>query len=110
MAEKNRYDFENLPISEETRKGLTSENINQIGTIGRMLSLQDEVYEDAFEKLTAMLTKRFDKLDKDIRKINREIAELKKKDLALEKKIEDVNSELKKFYLEFKEHTHPLAS
>jgi len=43
---KDRYDIDNLPISETTRKGLTKENINAIGTIGRMLSLQDDFLED----------------------------------------------------------------
>ena len=42
---RDRYNFENLPISEKTRKGLTDENINYIGAVGRMLSLQDDFIE-----------------------------------------------------------------
>jgi len=42
---KNRYDLNCLPISKTTRDGLTKENIDQIGTIGRMLSLQDDFME-----------------------------------------------------------------
>ena len=65
-----RYDLANLPISEVTRKGLTKDNINQIGAIGRMLSLQDDVYDEQFDKLCKLIedqTKsfnlRFDAID-----------------------------------------------
>lgn len=66
----SRYDLNNLPLSEETRKGLTPENINYIGAVGRMLSLQDDVYDDQFEKIIKLLEeqnkefrKRFDAIE-----------------------------------------------
>lgn len=52
-ATKNRYALDNLPIQQATRDGLTKENIDQIGTIGRMLSLQDDFLE---ELLNSVLT------------------------------------------------------
>jgi hypothetical protein len=45
-ATKNRYDIKNLPISKTTKDSLTPENIDQISTIGRMLSLQDDFLEE----------------------------------------------------------------
>jgi hypothetical protein len=68
---KNRYDFDSLPISELTRKSLSKENIDQLGTIGRMLSLQDDAYDEMFEEVIGLLreqskemTLRFDAIDK----------------------------------------------
>jgi archaellum component FlaC len=49
MTDKNtRYD--NVPLSEHTRKGMTL-NSNDLQAIGRLLMLQDDVYEEQFEKL-----------------------------------------------------------
>lgn len=66
----SRYDLKNLPISEDTRKGLTKENIQYIGAVGRMLSLQDDVYEEQFDKViqaikdqSAQFNKRFDAIE-----------------------------------------------
>ena len=41
----NRYD--NIPISAETKKKMTL-NIDDLAAIGRVLSLQDNVYDEQF--------------------------------------------------------------
>ena len=46
---KPRYQLENLPISDKTREGITS--IDQIGAMGRMLSVQDDYTEQCLDKL-----------------------------------------------------------
>jgi hypothetical protein len=81
--EKCRYDLENLPISEATRKGLTPENINYIGAVGRMLSLQDEVYEEQFDKIVGLLKKINERLDK----IDKKLLDHEKRIRALESKL-----------------------
>lgn len=76
-----RYDIETLPISEKTREGLSSDNINTLGAIGRMLSLQDDVYEERFEKLNRVLINQADFTNqiilevKEIRKDNQLLAD-----------------------------------
>lgn len=57
-----RYD--NVPISDETRKGMTL-NIDDLAAIGRLLSLQDLEYEDRFAEL-ASYAKRQDIVQRDI--------------------------------------------
>ena len=50
MTDKNtRYD--NPPISDKTREGMTL-NSDDLQAIGRLLMLQDDAYEEQFEKLT----------------------------------------------------------
>ena len=52
MEENNeRYDLNNLPISDKTREGLTPENINYIGAVGRMLLLQDNYNEKLIDQI-----------------------------------------------------------
>ena len=48
-----RYEYDKIPISEETKKGMTL-NINDLGAIGRMLAMQDAAYDEQFEALTEM--------------------------------------------------------
>jgi chromosome segregation ATPase len=48
----NRYD--NIPISAETKKKMTL-NIDDLAAIGRVLSLQDNVYDEQFEGITKLL-------------------------------------------------------
>ena len=50
MTDKQtRYD--NPPISDKTREGMTL-NSDDLQAIGRLLMLQDDAYEEQFEKLT----------------------------------------------------------
>jgi hypothetical protein len=51
--EKGRYD--NVPLSAKTRKGMVL-TIDDLAAIGRLLSLQDLVYEDEFLKLHVRLS------------------------------------------------------
>lgn len=46
---KDRYKVDNLPISDKTREGA---NIDTLGAVGRMLSVQDGYIEDCLKKLT----------------------------------------------------------
>jgi hypothetical protein len=52
ISEAGRYD--NIPITEQTRKGM-SLNIDDLGAISRLLMLQDDVYEERFTKLEQLL-------------------------------------------------------
>ena len=45
MVDKDRYT--NIPISDKTREGM-SINIDDLAAIGRLLSLQDKVYDEEF--------------------------------------------------------------
>jgi len=48
LRKKNRYDPDRLPLSANTREGLTGASIDQLKAISIMLCLQDEVYNDMF--------------------------------------------------------------
>ena len=69
----NKYDYDKLPISDETKKGM-SLNINDLGAIGRMLSLQDDVYDERF----TALTEKIDLLLLGISGLKEDVANLKK--------------------------------
>lgn len=69
----NKYDYDKLPISDETKKGM-SLNINDLGAIGRMLSLQDDVYDEQFTSLT----EKIDLLLLGISGLKEDVANLKK--------------------------------
>ena len=76
----NKYDYDKLPISDETKKGM-SLNINDLGAIGRMLSLQDDVYDEQFMTLTGKI----DLLLLGINDLKLDVANLKKQldDMAI---------------------------
>jgi len=76
----NKYDYDKLPISDETKKGM-SLNINDLGAIGRMLSLQDDVYDEQFTSLT----EKIDLLLLGISGLKEDVANLKKQldDMAI---------------------------
>ena len=76
----NKYDYDKLPISDETKKGM-SLNINDVGAIGRMLSLQDDVYDEQFTSLT----EKIDLLLLGINDLKLDVANLKKQldDMAI---------------------------
>lgn len=80
---KNRYDLDKLPITKKTRDGLTEENINYIGAVGRMLSLQDEVaeqmYEDHAKNITNSVKEMLSEFKKEI------VAALEKVEIRLDK-------------------------
>jgi hypothetical protein len=51
---KPDYSFDKLPINPKTREGI-QETINQLGCVGRMLSMQDNYFEELFEGLNTSL-------------------------------------------------------
>jgi hypothetical protein len=83
---KSRYDLENLPISQKTKDGLTKENIEYIGAIGRMLSLQDDAIEEFLQKQTNVLNLRFDSIEKRLDIIEQGATEREKRLSYLEKR------------------------
>ena len=87
---KNRYDIGCLPISQATRDGLTPENINQIGTIGRMLSLQDDFMEDllgGIQKTVEKIEKRLDAIELRLDRIEENLEDKEGRIKAIEKHI-----------------------
>jgi hypothetical protein len=75
----NRYD--NIPLSEKTRQGMTL-TIDDLAAIGRLLTLQDDYYDELFERVERKLTEILKKLDNH----EKRICALEKK---LSKHIED---------------------
>lgn len=68
----NRYS--NIPISDQTKKGMTL-TIDDLAAIGRLLTLQDDYYEELFERLE----KRLVSIEKVLKNHERRIACLEKK-------------------------------
>ena len=87
-----KYDLENLTISEKTRKGLTEENINYIGAVGRMLSLQDLTTEETIGEAIKAQTKL---MLESITKQNEIIAQQNKIIIKIQRLIFDIQEELK---------------
>ena len=75
---KDRYNLSKVPISKKTRESLDENAINVLGTLGRMMSLQDLVTEEQFEKV-------FKKLDAIHDELKTKYAELEDRINALEK-------------------------
>ena len=72
MSDPTRYD--NIPISDMTRKGM-SLNIDDLAAIGRLLSLQDNAYDEQFEKLFESIKE----LSKEVHELREEVNDLKVK-------------------------------
>ena len=92
MGETGRYD--NVPISDKTRAGMTL-TIDDLAAIGRLLTLQDDAYDEQFEKLffeirelreevkllkdsVAKLTVKVDCIDSEVDELREEVERLKK--------------------------------
>jgi tetrahydromethanopterin S-methyltransferase subunit G len=87
---KDRYKLDSLPISDTTKKGLSKDNIDQIGTIGRMLSLQDEFLEDllgGIQKTVEKIEKRLDAIELRLDKIEQNLEDKEGRIKAIEKHI-----------------------
>lgn len=81
---KTRYDLDNIPISDHTKKGLTSDNIYYIGAIGRMLSIQDEVIAEIIDAQTEKFELRFNGIDKRLDLIEMNLSDKEKRLVYLE--------------------------
>lgn len=57
MSKSNRYTIENLPVSPETLKALSQDGINLLVSIGRFMSMQDDVYDDQFSEVLKAIDK-----------------------------------------------------
>jgi hypothetical protein len=53
---KSSTRYDHVPISQKTREGMTL-NSNDLQAIGRLLSLQDNVYDEEFEKMFLLLNR-----------------------------------------------------
>ena len=72
----SRYD--NIPISEQTRKGMTL-TIDDLSVIKRMFDLQDLIFEETLEKMNKSFNRRFGEQLKSLRNHCTRIEELEKK-------------------------------
>jgi hypothetical protein len=61
MRDEKRYEIENLPITQQTYSNLSQDGIDLIGTIGRMMKVQDEVIADTMAEMLESVYARFDK-------------------------------------------------
>ena len=68
----NRY--ENVPLSEKTKSGMTL-TIDDLAAIGRLLTLQDDYYDEQFEKIN----KKLDEVQKMLANHEKRICALEKK-------------------------------
>lgn len=68
----NRYS--NIPISDQTKKGMTL-TIDDLAAIGRLLTLQDDYYEELFERLERRLAS----IEKVLKNHEKRITYLEKK-------------------------------
>ena len=97
---KNRYDLDKIPISEETRKGLTSENINYIGAVGRMLAVQDQFIEDTLASQSKALFAEVIKQNKTIMKVQRLIFDIQEELKNHEARLKKLEIRVDKIFLE----------
>jgi uncharacterized protein Yka (UPF0111/DUF47 family) len=119
---KDRYNIEKLPISDKTRDGLTPENINYIGAIGRMLSLQDEfieqTYEDSITKTLGLVGEmikeqneaifsKINEQNKIIKQIQRLIFDINEELKNHESRIKKLEGRVEKMFLEHRSN-HPI--
>lgn len=71
MKDPKRYDH--VPISEKTKAGM-SLNIDDLAAIGRLLSLQDNAYEEQFEQILTSIGE----LRKDVNELKAKVQEITK--------------------------------
>lgn len=105
--ETHRYDFENLPISEETRKGLTTENINYIGAVGRMMLLQDLFIEDTIAAQSKTMFTAIDRQNKIIQSIQKLLIAIQGELQDHETRIKKLEIKVERLLVEHK-HNHPI--
>jgi len=76
----DKYDLENLPIRDDIRKQLNNNKVGDIAaidllhSIGRMLSLQDDAYEEQFKGIFSALCS----INKNLNSIKRKISKIEK--------------------------------
>ena len=70
MRDENRYEIENLPISQKTFDGLSHDGINLLGAIGRMLKIQDLDADQKFDEILLGLATLNTKIDRLTKKVN----------------------------------------
>ena len=83
----NAERYDNPPISEKTRQGMTL-TIDDLAAIGRLLSLQDDVYEEALEKIN----KRLSSIERKQENIMRIVKNHERRIQILEKTVEELAS------------------
>lgn len=94
-AKAGRYD--NIPISARTKEGMTL-TCDDLQAIGRMLSLQDNVYEDRFDEVMgaiATLHVKLDDLERDIFDHSLELEDHKNRLNNHEERLDELEGKLK---------------
>jgi len=89
--------YKNIPISERTIKGM-SLNIDDLGAIARLLSLQDNVYDEQFEKMDKKFDHLFSLMDSQSIAILSIVETLK----FLREEIHEIKEEIKNLQVEVK--------
>ena len=98
---KDRYDH--IPISEATKKGM-SLNIDDLAAVGRMLSLQDNAYDEQFEGLEKLMKRQAQSIDSlldvvkelhsEVKALREEVGDIKRQVAGLEKKIGEITKKV----------------
>jgi septal ring factor EnvC (AmiA/AmiB activator) len=86
--------YSNIPISEQTRAGM-SLNIDDLGAIGRLLSLQDDAYDEQFDKIFNAIEKQNETIFSILQtvvELRVDIGELKDKVSGLEAQITQITT------------------
>jgi hypothetical protein len=86
IKDKEKYDLDKLPIRDEVKKEFGEKKMSELAaidlihTVGRMLSLQDEVNEEQFDTLfkgMCAINKKIDSLTRLIKKLSTAMEETK---------------------------------
>ena len=77
---KDRYSFENIPISKKTRDSLSGNDINLLASIGRLMYNQDEYITDQIKGVLLLLIeqqKTIQSVLDDIKQLTLDVKDLK---------------------------------
>jgi hypothetical protein len=86
IRDKSKYNLDKLPIRDEVKKEIGEKKMSELAaidlihTVGRMLSLQDEVNEEQFDTLfkgMCAINKKIDSLTRLIKKLSTAMEETK---------------------------------
>lgn len=94
MTDFKRY--ENPPLSDKTVKGM-SLNIDDLAAIGRLLSLQDNVYDEQFDKILDLLKEQsleLKELRKEVNELKEQVKDLKNQLAEITKTVDVTKNEV----------------
>ena len=88
----DRYNFENLPISEKTKEGMKL-SIDDVSILGRMMALQDDANDEEHEKIFKALDvilKKISATNDNVTELRKEVAELRAEVASVDKRVSQV--------------------